>query len=82
MSRSSGFGDAVKKAFGRKRAVDVEVLRSAGGLGPTTQTGAVDSAAPAQPPSGGSEVTQGTLSVASADPEEGGEVFEPDGPTI
>jgi len=81
MSLISVFVDAFKKAIGREPAVDIEEIRSTGGLGPSNPTDAFDPLRPAQQPSGDSEVTHGSLSVASGDPEEGGEVSEPDGPT-
>lgn len=81
MSLISVFVDAFKKAIGREPAVDIEEIRSTGGLGPSNPTDAFDPLRPAQQPSGDSEVPHGSISVASGDPEEGGEVSDPDGPT-
>ena len=81
MSLISAFVDAFTRAFGRKPAVDIEEVRSSGGLGPSIPTDAFDPLRPAEP-SGDAEATPGTISVASGDPEEGGEVFEPHGPTM
>jgi hypothetical protein len=74
MSIVSAFVDAFKKAIGRKPAVDIEDVRSSGGLGPTHDTGAFDPLRPSPTPDLGSEVDTGDLSVASGDPEEGGEI--------
>jgi hypothetical protein len=81
MSFFSAFIDAFKKAFGRKPDVDIEEVRSSGGLGPSNPTDAFDPSRTAPQSGGGSEATSGDISVASADPEEGGEVFRPDDPT-
>jgi hypothetical protein len=69
------FLDAFKKALGRKPDVDTkELARSSGGtLGSTPDGHAFDPLRPAPEPDAGTEVTTGTVSVASADPEEGGE---------
>lgn len=82
MSLISAFVDAFKKAFGSKPAVDIEDVRSSGGLGPSIPTDAFDPLRPAEQPGPESEVTHGGISVASGDPEEGGEVFHPHGPTM
>lgn len=81
MSLISVFVDAFKKAAGRQPAVDIDEVRSTGGLGPSNPTDAFDPLRPAPQPSGESEAGDGTFSVASGDPEEGGEVSEPDDPT-
>lgn len=77
----SAFVDALKKAFGRRPEVDIEEVRSTGGLGSSIPTDAFDPLRPAEP-GGDSDVTPGSLPVASGDPEEGGEVFESHGPTM
>jgi len=81
MSLVSVFVDAFNKAIGREPAVDIEEVRSSGGLGPSNPTDAFDPLRPAEESSGNSDVTPGSISVASEDPEEGGEVCEPEGPT-
>jgi hypothetical protein len=81
MSLVSVFVDAFKKAAGRKPKIDIEEVRSTGGLGPSNPTDAFDPMRTAPPPGSGSDVTRGDLSVSSGDPEEGGEVSAPDGPT-
>lgn len=80
MSLISVFVDAFKKAVGRKPAVDIDEVRSTGGLGPSNPTGAFDPLRPTPQAGGDSEVTHGSPSVSSGDPEEGGEVSKPDGP--
>ena len=78
MGLISTFVDAFKKAFGSKRKVDIEEVRSSGHLGPTNPTDAFDPITRTAPASSGaSDVTRGDLSVASSDPEEGGEISEP-----
>ncbi|MHC2998801.1 hypothetical protein [Microbacterium sp. HJ5] len=77
MGLISTFVDAFKKALGGKRKVDIEEIRSSGHLGPTIPTDAIDPIKRTAPTSGGSDVTHGDLSVASSDPEEGGEISEP-----
>lgn len=77
MSLISAFVDAFKKASGRKPAVDIEDVRSSGGLGPSVPTDAFDPLRPAQQAHGGFDVTHGSLSATSADPEEGGEISDP-----
>ncbi len=74
MSLISSFVEAIKKAMGRKPAVDIEDVRSSGPLGPTHDTDAFDPLRPAPQPDLGSEVDTGEISVASGDPEEGGEI--------
>ena len=81
MSLVSVFVDAFKKAVGRKPTIDIEEVRSSGGLGPSNPTDAFDPLRTGPPPGSSSEVTHGDPSVASGDPEEGGEVAAPDGPT-
>lgn len=76
MSLISRFVAAFKRASGRKPAVDIEDVRSSGGLGPSAPTGAFDPLRATQRPRG-DEVSEGDLSVASSDPEEGGEVSQP-----
>ena len=71
----------IKKAFGGKPKADIEDVRSSGGLGPSLPTDSFDPLRPAEEPIGGSELLHGDPSVASGDPEEGGEVFDPLGPT-
>ena len=80
MSFFSGVIDALKKAFGRKPEVDIEQVRSAGGLGPTNPTDPFDPLRPAPQPAGHSAVEVDQPSVSSGDPEEGGEFSEPHGP--
>lgn len=79
MSIVSVFVDAFKKATGRKPKVSKEDFRSSGPLGPSADTDAFDPLRPAPTPDLGSEVNTGDLSVASGDPEEGGEIA-PHGP--
>lgn len=74
MSLVSVFVDAFKKAAGRKPEVDIDVVRSSGGLGSTVDTGGFDPLRPAPAPGQGSEAGTADLTVKSADPEEGGEV--------
>jgi hypothetical protein len=72
----------IKKAIrGGKPKADIEEVRSSGGLGPTNPTDAFDPLRPAESSSGSPEVLHGDPSVASGDPEEGGEIFDPLGPT-
>jgi hypothetical protein len=80
MSFFSGVIDALKKAFGRKPEVDIEQVRSAGGLGSTPPTDAFDPLRPAPQSGGQSAVEVDELSVSSGDPEEGGEYSGPHGP--
>jgi len=75
VSLISGFVEAFKKAIGRKPVVDVEDVRSSGSLGPTDETDAFDPLRPAPQRDLGSAVDNtGDISVASGDPEEGGEI--------
>lgn len=81
MSLISVFVDAVKRAFGRKPTIDIEDFRSSGGtLGSTPPTDAFDPLRPSQQTGANSDVKPSSIDVASADPEEGGEVFGPKGP--
>ncbi len=74
MSLISAFVDAFKKAFGSgKPKVDIEEVRSTGGLGSTVDTGAFDPIKRTSQPVSGDPVDVGDLEVASSDPEEGGE---------
>ena len=77
MGLISTFVDAFKKALGSKRKVDIEEVRSTGGLGPSNPTDAFDPITRTAPTGGASDVTRNDLSVASSDPEEGGEISEP-----
>jgi hypothetical protein len=79
----STFIDSFKKALGKKPAVDMEVVRSSGGtLGSTSgaDAGAFDPLRPTPSPDTGTGVDTGavsdtgSISVKSADPEEGGEI--------
>lgn len=75
MSLVSRFVDAFKRAAGRKPAVDIEEVRSTGGLGPSAPTGAFDPLRTAQRKRPrDDQVSGGDLTVKSSDPEEGGEV--------
>lgn len=87
MSLISSFVDAFKKAFGGKRKVDIEEVRSSGGLGPSNPTDAFDPIQRTAPTGGSSHISpgdrsasSGDLSVKSGDPEEGGEISAPHGP--
>jgi hypothetical protein len=82
------FVDAVKKAAGKKPAVDMDVVRSSGGTLGSTPGAYADKfdplkPAPAPAPESGKGVDTGAisnagdLSVKSADPEEGGEIANP-----
>lgn len=82
MGLISAFVDAVKKAFGRTSTVDIEEVRASGGLGSTSPTDAFDPLRPAGRPTDGPDVRPGPTSVASGDPEEGGEISEPHSPTM
>ena len=73
MSALSEFVDALKSLFGSKRDVDIEVVRSEGGLGSTVGTNAFDPLRPTPEPDSGANVDTGEMTVKSADPEEGGE---------
>jgi hypothetical protein len=75
--------DAFKKAVGKKPAIDVDEFRSTGGtLGSTAgaDAGKFDPLRPTPAPDTGKGVDTGavsdtgTISVKSADPEEGGEI--------
>lgn len=70
----------IKKALGGKPKADIEDVRSSGGLGPSNPTDSFDKLRSAEETGGGSEILHGNPSVASGDPEEGGEVFDPLGP--
>lgn len=74
MSLVSVFVDAFKKAAGRKPEIDIDTVRSSGGLGSTVDTGGFDPLRPAPAGGQGSEAVGGDLTVKSSDPEEGGEV--------
>ena len=87
MGLISSFVDAFKKAIGGKRKVDIEEVRSSGGLGPSNPTDAFDPIQRTAPAGDGSRVSPGDLSVSSGDlsvksgdPEEGGEISAPHGP--
>ena len=80
MSLVSVFVDAFKKAVGRKPTVDIEEVRSSGGLGSSLPTDAFDPMRSGAQPGTGTDVTHGDPSVSSGDPEEGGEVSPPTGP--
>ena len=73
MSWIQTFVDAVKKAFGKEPAVDIEEVRSTGGLGSTYDSGAFDPLRPTPTPDSGERVDADDISVKSAAPEEGGE---------
>ena len=77
MSVIQTFVDAFKKAAGKqpeKPKIDIEEIRSSGGLGSTDQF------RPAPESHAGKGIDRGDASVASGDPEEGGEVRGPMGP--
>ena len=71
MSLISAFVDAFKKAVGKKPGVDIEEVRSTGGLGSTHDSGAFDPLRPTPESERGRGVDEGRVS--SGDPEEGGE---------
>ena len=81
MSLVSVFVDAFKKAAGRKPEIDIDTVRSSGGLGSTVDTGGFDPLRPAPTSGQGSEVSGGDLTVKSSDPEEGGEVAATSAPS-
>jgi hypothetical protein len=79
----STFVDAVKKAVGKEPAIDMDEFRSTGGtLGstPGAYSGSFDPLRPTPAADTGKGVDDGavsdtgTISVKSADPEEGGEI--------
>ena len=76
MSWISVIRDALDKAVGRKPDIDEkELLRSSGGtLGSTSDGHAFDPLRPAPEPDTGKGIDAGSISVASGDPEEGGEL--------
>lgn len=81
MSLVSVFVDAFKKAAGRgKPSVDIEEVRSTGGLGSTHPTDAFDPLRTAPQPGGDSDVGDRDPMVASGDPQASGESIEPEGP--
>lgn len=70
------FVDAFNNAKAKKRAADVEVMRSSGGtLGSTSaaDAGKFDPLRPAPEPDTGKGIDLDVNSVSSGDPEEGGE---------
>lgn len=80
MSLVSIFVDAFNKVLGRKRAEDLETLRNSGGSLGSAPAGTFEEGRVApQPGTGaaggafGSDVVAPDISVASSDPEEGGE---------
>ena len=80
MSLVSIFVDAFNKVLGRKRAADLETARSSGGSLGSAPAGSFDEGRTAPQPGGGaaggafgSDVVSSDISVASSDPEEGGE---------
>jgi hypothetical protein len=70
----SAFVDAVRRAVGRKPDIDAkELARSSGGSLGSAPPGSFDPQRPAPKPNSGAEVGDGSIQVASSDPEEGGE---------
>lgn len=81
MSLVSTFVDAFKKAAGKKPTKpDIEEIRSSGHLGPTHSAEPFTPLRPAPDADTGKGIDRGDVSVASSDPEEGGEAERPPTP--
>ena len=75
MSVVSDLVDALKSLFGGgQRKVDIEIVRSEGGLGSVAGTNAIEPQRPSPGPDRpGDNIDAGDMTLKSADPEEGGE---------
>lgn len=70
----SAFVDRLKSLFGRKPHIDAkELARSSGGSLGSAPAGTFDPQRPTPPPDSGHDVGDGSISIKSGDPEEGGE---------